>query len=163
MKKLNSSVIRLFLLSVAAAALTLLLPSAALADGPSVEFSLPGGTYDEPVELTLTCEEGWTICYRTDGSEPIKKDETDILSPTAVLSPDGLGNANPVHITVADSCTVKAVAYQKTGTWVELGPVISQTYQITSSGSVIVGDIKYSLCGGTYYGPVGITLSCAPG
>ena len=58
-----------------------------------------GGTYTEPQEVTITAEEGCTIIYTTDGTDPSLAAGTEYTAP----------------FTISESCTVKAIAVDVTG------------------------------------------------
>ena len=74
--------------------LDLTLSDIASVDSPV--FSPAGGTYNEPVDVSITCPtEGATIRYTTDGSDPA-------VDSTVYSAP----------ITIKDGCTVKARAYK---------------------------------------------------
>ena len=120
-------------------------------------FSTPGGTYEDPQSVTISHEGGWDICYTTDGSEPYKKNGAGYI----VLT--GTTHSSPVTIDVSQSGMIKAVAYRKTAGKYNLSNVTAQTYQITSSGSVQIGQINFSPAEGTYTEAQTVTLTCPPG
>lgn len=55
---------------VAGLLIALLFPIALLANNAEVRFSHSGGFYENPFGLSLSCQEGYTIHYTTNGNEP---------------------------------------------------------------------------------------------
>ena len=123
----------------------------ALADGEPYDpvFSIPGGVYNEPQTVTISCWKGWEINYTMDGTNP--------LSSESVLS-----GGQSVTLTISEHCDLKAVAVK--GTF--QSNVISQSYYLVPPGEVVGGVIVYSLAGGVYEsddGEMELTLSCEEG
>ena len=113
-----------------------------------VYFYPGGGTYEGSQEVTLTCPEGWRICYTTDGSAPVDR---------MLISDPFIGvcsSSNSVTFTVSESATVRAVPFQINGVDYIFGQEGSQEYIIA---------VVFSPGGGTYEGAQEVTLSCASG
>ena len=143
----------------------LLLPQAARAEGEpvtggGVTFSVGGGTYDGPLELTISCDPGWLICYTTDGSSPSKGNGF-------YFEPRGLGYSNPVKISISDTCIIRAIPYRYNGaSGSKLRPKefdfqsgMSQTYIIKGSKVLLDGVISFSPGPDTFQGPQDVTVS----
>ncbi|MBO4550364.1 MAG: chitobiase/beta-hexosaminidase C-terminal domain-containing protein, partial [Bacteroidaceae bacterium] len=64
-----------------------------------------GGTFAEPQTVTITADEGYTIYYTTDGTDPG-------MSPIAV---EYIGTKYTEPFTISEDCTVKAIAYNEAG------------------------------------------------
>ncbi len=79
-------------------------------------FSPEGGTYNESVTVSLSAGDGTSIYYTTDGTTP---DDTS----TPYLTP----------ITLTDSATISAIAYDEDGTASE---VVSQAYVVSPISTV---------------------------
>ena len=143
----------------------LLLPQAASAEGEpvtggGVTFSVGGGTYDGPLELTISCDPGWLICYTTDGSSPSE-------SNGLYFEPRGLGYSNPVELSISDNCIISAIPYrykEDSGSGFGQNPYdfqsgMSQTYIITGSKVLQDGVISFSPGPDTFQGPQDVTVS----
>ena len=116
-------------------------------------FSPGPDAFQGPQDVTISAPAGWTICYTTDGSEPIDRRYQDPY-------PHGSGNSNPVTIPVSQSCRIIAVAYQNHPIDCSyLSSNISvQDYYIGPASTAVV----FSQGGGTYIGTQEIVLSYNP-
>lgn len=131
----------------------LLLMVPAMAGAAEVHFSIPEGEYDLPQTVVLTCDEGWKVCYTTDGSSPKMETKSKINKYT----PNFVGDDNPVIISIDRSTTITAVAYQEADKMYYFSTIYSQTYQIAGTGA-IVGDLYFSREGGNYERAQEITI-----
>lgn len=103
-------------------------------------FTPTGGTYTASQSVTITCSTaGSTIRYTLDGSEP--------TASSAVYSS---------AITITSTTTVKAKAFLS---GMNDSQTASATYTINASNTAATP--VFSLAGGTYYGNVDVTLTCA--
>ena len=127
----------------------------ASANAQEVTFSAPGGFYDNPFELTLSCtQQGKVIHYTTNGNTPTANDpvyqgpllldkrlysRSDIY--TIVESPDSIWYQPD---SVQKCIVVRAAAFNEAG--VRIGNVTTNTYLIKSLGCDTHGLPVMSLC-----------------
>ena len=121
-----------------------------------INFMPAGGGFEDATEVTLTGPDGWSICYTTDGSDPI--------DPSIPFSPvKGTQYTGP--ITISEGTVLKAAAYKwnETNVTYTFSNIAEQTYHIIPAGSVQIGDINFLPAGGLIENPVEVTLSCPNG
>ena len=160
------------------AALIVLLSVSALADGEPasavdpkgdpdnptgqspVRFSIAGGTYDEDQTVSLFCDEGWSILYTTDGSNPSFRNRNNKENLYELY-----GRQYSGPITVTEDTTIKAAAYYIGGTGRVGGfsNIVEQTYHMTNPSTVTVGSVTFSPVGNSYTEAQTVTLSCPEG
>lgn len=97
-------------------------------------FSPEAGTYTEPVEVTLTAEDGLTIYYTTDGSEPT-------TASTRYEAP----------FTLTETATVQAIAADAEG---NLSDVVSAKYVINQPLAVPEGCVGFDFTNNPWGLPV---------
>ena len=128
-----------------------------------INFMPAGGTFEDAIEVTLTCPDGWSICYTTDGSDPV--DTQDKFNPFRGTQCTG-------PITISKATVLKAVAYHEEyeegdiiygSNGYSFSDIAEQTYHIIPAGSVQIGDINFLPAGGLIENPVEVTLSCPNG
>ena len=97
---------------------------------PAPVFSQPSGFYDEPFELTILSEEGFSVYFTQDGTPPDETDrlyvepltirdvseEPDALSARTDIWPSGIRGENTAPLMPVDKATViQAVAVNGEG------------------------------------------------
>ncbi len=82
-----------------------------------INFMPSGGLIENPVEVTLTAPDDYSICYTTDGSDPVDH---------STNTPAGTQYIGPIMIT--EDTVLKAATYQKNGYQYSFSPVAGQIY-----------------------------------
>ena len=104
------------------------------------DFSLPGGTYHDDVEVALSGKEGCSIYYTLDGTQP--------------SSHNGVLYEKPIQISKQGTTIINAVSVNEDGKY---GIVSSQTYEITYEAPK---EPTFSPTGGRITKETYITITC---
>lgn len=93
------------------------------------EFSINGGTVVAGTEVTITAEEGNTIVYTTDGTDPSE-------SSTAI----GPSEGNVVTITINEAMTIKAIAMDEDANSSEVAEATFDIAKVYESIAALIAD-----------------------
>lgn len=121
---------------------------------PTVKFSAQGGVYENEFSLTLTANDGYTIYYTTDGSNP-KISGNQYSGPIQIQK--SAGKAGPLTKSVASTFHYSAPASQTVGT-------VIKAYAKKGSASTDIITNTYIVANGFtgQYGLPSISISLAP-
>lgn len=133
---------------------TFLSPYASFAQSVSVKFSHSGGFYDAPFELALSCDDGYTIHYTTNGNTPRLTDpcyQSPLLLDMRLFSKSNIYTVQTcpddswhVPTDIKKCIVIRAAAFDAKGN--RVGETVTSSYFIASLGNENKGIPIVSLC-----------------